>query len=102
MLVQFPVSNVTWLLGLVPANYISVQYLFVMLNASQGMLIFACHMMCSTQIRGLLKSRLGAGVGVDGPKPNSQSDSTGNTQSVEMDIVGEGLKTVSTSKKRDS
>ncbi|XP_059176329.1 adhesion G protein-coupled receptor L3-like [Physella acuta] len=104
MVTQLPVTNVTWLLGLVPPSYVSFQYIFVLFNASQGMVIFTCHMLYSSQIRTLLKTKLHGVPPGDGQKNElnlSKSDSTGNTQSLEMDIVGEGLRTISVSKKRD-
>ncbi|KAH9492849.1 Adhesion G protein-coupled receptor L3 [Bulinus truncatus] len=101
---QLPVTNVTWLLGLVPAAYVAFQYLFVLLNASQGMMIFTCHMLCSSQIRNLLKTRLHGVTPPDGPKNDemTKSDSTGNTQSLEMDTVGEGMRAIAVSRKRTS
>ncbi|GFR83338.1 adhesion G-protein coupled receptor D2-like, partial [Elysia marginata] len=105
ILTQLPVTNVTWLLGLAPPRIYSIQYLFVIINASQGALILTCHMLCSSQIRNLLKTRFqGVELG-EGQKQNGQnqqlskSNSTGNTQSLEMDIVGEGLKPVRFAKK---
>uniref|UniRef100_A0A2C9LL57 G-protein coupled receptors family 2 profile 2 domain-containing protein n=1 Tax=Biomphalaria glabrata TaxID=6526 RepID=A0A2C9LL57_BIOGL len=105
IITQLPVTNVTWLFGVVPAKFVAFQYLFVMLNASQGMIIFTCHMMCSSQIRNLLKTRFHGVPPPDGAKNEelTKSDSTGNTQSLEMDIVGaEGLRAIAMSKKRDS
>ncbi|CAL1542318.1 unnamed protein product [Lymnaea stagnalis] len=103
IITQLPVTNAFWLLGLIPGHYVGFQYLFVLLNASQGMIIFTCHMLCSSQIRALLKTKLHGVPSPDGQKHDmSKSDSTGNTQSLEMDVVGEGLRTISVSKKRDS
>ncbi|GFO08017.1 Egf-like module-containing mucin-like hormone receptor-like 4, partial [Plakobranchus ocellatus] len=101
---QLPVTNVTWLLGLAPPKYYTFQYLFVIVNASQGALILTCHMLCSSQIRSLLKTRFHGMPVAEGQKPEgeaqmSKSNSTGGTQSMEMDIVGDGHKSLSNARK---
>ena len=101
ILTQLPVTNVTWLLGLVPPTYVAFQCLFVMVNASQGMVIFACHMMCSSQIRAMFEKRHQGTIetGDNREQDVSKTGSTGHTQSVDTNVIEEEeLKTISFSK----
>ncbi|ESP00598.1 hypothetical protein LOTGIDRAFT_157878 [Lottia gigantea] len=57
-----PVLSLTWVFGLASSNNMFSQYLFVMINSSQGLWILVGHMMFSSPVKALLLTKA---IGVD-------------------------------------
>ncbi|XP_076457507.1 adhesion G-protein coupled receptor D1-like [Babylonia areolata] len=87
-----PVSSLPWLFGLAPSGQIAWQYMFVIINSAQGLWIFILHMMLSSQIRSLLRTRVqGEGEGKGEEMQMSKTGSTGGSNDLtESSIVNVG------------
>ncbi|XP_050399886.1 adhesion G protein-coupled receptor L4 isoform X1 [Patella vulgata] len=79
-----PVLSLTWVFGLSPASNMVSQYLFVIINSSQGLWILLGHMMFSTPIKALLLTK----VMGEQPKPKKkEAEDSESSDEVSEDLT---------------
>ncbi|RDD44469.1 Adhesion G-protein coupled receptor D1 [Trichoplax sp. H2] len=61
LLILLPILGLTWIFGILSTNDQSIifSYIFVILNGLQGLLFFVCHCLWNSEVRILLKRKLG-------------------------------------------
>ncbi|XP_071798884.1 uncharacterized protein [Asterias amurensis] len=57
MVVLVPILGLTWVFGFLQSTSVAFEYLFVIFNSSQGLLVFICHVVMNSEVQKAFKRR---------------------------------------------